>query len=349
MNPFWEISYIIQDIRHWCLDISSAIYSSALVPDILGDWFYNLYTWLGDIQLWFADAGNWYESTIDQLQALWKELDKFLDWDYWKSVLEDIWEWFTGRLSWLWTELLEWWNDPDNPIRNFIDARWTDLKELWADLDAAFDVLHSEWDDFWEHDWPEFWNRVDVFIDQFTGEAKLFLDDPIGWLKQKWNDVIWPWALEHIPFLAQIHSWYLDHKGLISEFLADPYGFIKTRVLDWIGAEIDKHFPWLTRAFTFFEDLWEDVKTFFAGPITWLLGKWNWDTFFGWVGPFFEAAGGTEAERDEEYNKVPQVDENIDEKAKMLRDEKLYELDETWSLISPEIDKIRAKIKSEVE
>jgi hypothetical protein len=327
MNPFWEISYIIQDIRHWCLDISSAIYSSALVPDILGDWFYNLYTWLGDVQLWFADAGNWYENTIDQLQALWKELDKFLDWDYWKSVLEDIWEWWLNWYRNVRDNILDWWDGVYDTVKSWV------LEHLEPVYDWVLDIISDI--KLWVKDtflplskWLEIPSLINSWfieklginwLDVWQNIKDFFTDTIPKTAKELWN-WFWDWAKE-LPFISKEDA----------EVIAEEEGEAGKEAKHW------------------WDIFLEDTKAFFAGPITWLLGKWDWDTFFGWVGPFFEAAGGTEAERDEEYNKVPQVDENIDEKAKMLRDEELYELDETWSLISPEIDKIRAKIKSEVE
>ena len=327
MNPFGEISYIIQDIRHWCLDISSAIYSSALVPDILGDWFYNLYTWLGDIQLWFADAGNWYESTIDQLQALWKELDKFLDWDYWKSVLEDIWEWWLNWYRNVRNIVLDWWDDVYDAVKSWV------LEHLEPVYDWVLDIISST--KLWVKDtflplskWLEIPSIILSWINEHLGIN--FLD-------------IWHYVVEF--FTSDLPEWLKGIPGWLEERLDALKNWVLTTVRDLTNTALD---PFLDIK-RWWDGFSQDVIQFFSSPINWLLSKWNWDTVISWVGPFFEAAGGTEAERDEEYNKVPQVDENIDEKAKMLRDEKLYELDETWSLISPEIDKIRAKIKSEVE
>jgi len=267
---------------------------------------------------WGQTAYDWARVTWD---SLWSEASKI-----WTNI-NNLWDSLWQQAQNLWGNITQWWNEHFPVFTDWVVTRWGAFTDWVIDVkDVVVETWNQDiypiiksidipgifkglWDDFLGIGWADIWQDIKDF----------FTDTIPKTAKELWN-WFWDWAKE-LPFISKEDA----------EVIAEEEGEAGKEAKHW------------------WDIFLEDTKAFFAGPITWLLGKWDWDTFFGWVGPFFEAAGGTEAERDEEYNKVPQVDENIDEKAKMLRDEKLYELDETWSLISPEIDKIRAKIKSEVE
>uniref|UniRef100_A0A6M3Y046 Tail tape measure protein n=1 Tax=viral metagenome TaxID=1070528 RepID=A0A6M3Y046_9ZZZZ len=91
-----------------------------------------------------------------------------------------------------------------------------------------------------------------------------------------------------------------------------------------------------------------DIWSFFTDPLHFLLKLWSWDTILGWTAPFFEAAGGTEEARDEEYAKVPKLEDDITTQALILKDKALTASQPQAEIIDEAIAKIQAQVLTEI-
>lgn len=228
MNPFWEISYVFQDLRLHCRDIAQAIWTEAFVPNILGDWFWDAADWFQNIQEFFIDTGWWYEEVIDSFQEFvtFDWLDYIID-DI-QEKLEEVWEWFSGWWDEVTDVVDEWWRDTRQDVIDWISqaSDWLeeqidDLGHIVNNIDAwidnfiqdtlpdllSFDWFSSWWgnvnvsfDDWWRSAWSDILENIDVALDpvqeriaqfdQWFDLLKDFIDDPEKWLLDKLESML---------------------------------------------------------------------------------------------------------------------------------------------------------------
>ena len=277
--------------------------------------FYEIWYWSYYLDSWLA----WAYGRINQILDITTITNYFTTWI---NYATNAWNWVVNHFSYVVSDVTTWWNASNNPIKLYIQQAIATITAIPDWLVSEFTNLKTAWDNFWTYTFPQWIATVQDLWNQFSTFVASIGQTILSHLNAFWDSTIFP-ALESIRqslSSLNIPSW------------------------DEIWSFIFSKLPGIDDILNWWSEFSSNVKDFFINPITWLLGKWNWDIFFGWISPFFEAAGGTEAERDEQYSKVPEVHAAIDEHAAILKDPDLTAAHEVWGLIEPELNKIRAKI-----
>jgi len=292
------------------------------VGNLIGSVFLYLYLFFYYLTYYFGQFNSWLvwaTGRIDQILDITTITSYF---STWINCTLTAWSWVYSHFSNVVSDVTAWWNASNNPIRLYIGQAISTIQGLPDWFMSEFTSLKTGWDNFWNVTWPQWMTTLHDLGVSFLAFVNSIGQTILSHLNAFWDSTIFP-ALSSIwQSLSSLNipSW------------------------DEIWSFIFSKLPGIDDILNWWSELSSNVKDFFINPITWLLGKWNWDIFFGWISPFFEAAGGTEAERDEQYSKVPEVHAAIDEHAAILKDPDLTAAHEVWGLIEPELAKIRAKI-----
>lgn len=202
MNPFWEVSYVVEDIRWMCLDIAHDIWDFFPLLSLLGNWFYSLYSWLWDVQWWFIQAGHWYNDVKDNLADIlsWSNIRSLIR--SWLPDLEDAVDWFYHWWEKVISEVEDWWTETRTDVLGWIDIATEGL-----------DTLKSEWHNFWTVTFPTLVS--------------------FSWLGEWWdtqllgiNELLDTWVVNLTPFWE---GWQ-DVKDDVVEFITDPLQWFYDRL-----------------------------------------------------------------------------------------------------------------------
>lgn len=202
-------------------------------PSWLRSWLSRL-NW--DIFTWHVYLGDAIESGIDWVidglnnlltlaQDAWNRATVLWS-DFWAearrlwSKLDPVWEWFRGLPGNIWIEVNSWWNNPDNPIRNFISATVANVGVAINNVSIFLGNLQVTWDNFrtailptllnWSW-WKGWWGHT---FSSFTEWE--------GWWWNKTQDRI---DAEVDPVRKEVNkqaSWL----ELIKDFISDPQKFL---------------------------------------------------------------------------------------------------------------------------
>ena len=172
---------------------------------------------------WAAEYSAW---AFDFQQEV---LELFRDW---QPVIQSALDLLNNPFASIGQFIDEWWNNPANPIRTFIDAKWSQLEDWWlskrsqveawidtgtawiqARLESAESLLNSlyaTWDDFRSEILPGLASYLDV-------------QAIINELLLTWSDLFNTWA---------------TIKDDIIEFFTDPLEWLWSKFADWfLGPE----------------------------------------------------------------------------------------------------------------
>lgn len=166
------------------------------------------------------------------------------------------------------------------------------LARICADLSWDF-YYFNEWVNAIQHDVKELgiWGAIKelikrwlptlekaiTFIGNLVDEAKIFIDNPNQWLKDKTTSVIFPWAIDHIPWVGGIYTWYTDNEEELKLFTDNPAQYLKDKfefvILPWAIENI----PFFSTLNTIYTTYTGEILLFFDDPIKWLRGKFEND------------------------------------------------------------------------
>lgn len=294
------------------------------------------------ILTWYIDPGYYIENTIDW--AIYY-INSALEWGQtaynWATV---TWDRLTQEASELWKHINNLWVSLSQLTQNI----WTTLTSHGQTLLSItgswlFQAIHTAYDFAAEVSKIVFqWFTINLPLIiaslDITGLIRSFLDRVLGidWLGI-WQSVL-DFFTSGIPdFIRNLPQW-------LNQWLAGFSFVTALHVTDIVNN--------LLAPFMEVKEWWdgfsEDVKAFFANPINWLLKKWSWDTVYDFLTPFVEAAGGTEAERDEEYAKVPSLEDDVTAQALIFKDETQIAAQPQAGIIEEEIARIRALLLKEI-
>ena len=204
MNPFYELASVVHQIRLWCYTIASAIWDNSFVPDILGDWFYSLYTWLDDVRGWIGTLAVWYSGLLESLQEIfsWRSI---VEW--WQGAINkfnEIWDWFIDKFMFVWDIIEAWWSGVADTVKGWIEVAKQWVVGLIEDAQAGIDWLTVEWDKFWNDTlpglldfetfqvfWDDLWRTLSApleLLETFGGSIVEFFSDPFGWIYDRLDE-----------------------------------------------------------------------------------------------------------------------------------------------------------------
>lgn len=323
------INWIIEacnDASDFFYEIYLEVYGWIYPFWLAATFFYSLCLIFNDLAWDFYYFGNWVNDVANKITQILSYANIAAYFRKWFDWAEDAWDWVTNAYSNIVSNVTTWWDASNNPIRLFIKAADQAISNTLSILSAAFNNLKVAWDNFWTVIFPQWIASLQNLWNSFTAFVASIGQTILEYLQAFWNSTIFPAFQSIWQFLSALHipTW------------------------DEIWSFVFSKLPGIDDILNWWAEFWLDVKTFFTEPLIWLWQHALPVAIINQITEIIEAAGGTEAERDEEYKKVPPVNIDIDDTAKMLKDETLYIAHETWGLIEPEIEKIRAKIKSEV-
>lgn len=211
-KPGWlrsALDLLNWDILGWKIYVGDTIESSI-------DW---LIDWLNNEIQWITEFYHWAYDFQAEIEEWWLEIVPRLD---------ELWEWITNLPSKLSSLLFDWWNNPANPIREYLATIWTQLDDWWEtkaekvrglfddalnwiryrleDAEYYINWLRTAWDNFWTDTLPTLISRIDlmdilearleplielynIFVN-IKEELFEFFSDPWAWLYGKLDDFI---------------------------------------------------------------------------------------------------------------------------------------------------------------
>jgi phage-related protein len=222
----------LNDASAWLYEIYLDVYGWVWPFYYTANWFY----YLCDVFNTLAWAFYYFSSWVDDIST---RIENFLSWDtIWGYItsyipnIEDIRDWFYNWWGNVWDAIDDWWSTVQDTVHGWIDTAVQGLEgiggdfldfwnNLWPTFTTAFNKVHTELDNFWEHTLP---NLV-----SFT------------WLTTWWSSRIADvQGLINSGFTARNSLWegWQDMKSNVVDFFTDPVEFIWERFTDWfLGPE----------------------------------------------------------------------------------------------------------------
>jgi len=131
---------------------------------VILDWLQDLAEeWLG----WLIDLGKWvsdhfwrfYKLVVDWWDRLWKIL-----YDYWNRFMDLVGDLWDGLVAWV--DI--WWDQLVYFFYYTLPDLFTDLEDIWDQLNKIFSELWNDFYDFIENIWPDFREFVENKIEEFN-------------------------------------------------------------------------------------------------------------------------------------------------------------------------------------
>jgi hypothetical protein len=316
------------------------------VGGLIGSVFYYLYLFFYYFSYYFGQFNSW---------LVWAagRINQILDWNLiknkileWFPALQSVYDWVRNEWNNIISDVTTWWGASNNPIRVFISSAISVAIAPFNWVITEFNNLKVAWDNFWTVTFPEWKAKAEAIISFFVGEFDLFRQDPIKYLREKFEIYILPWAIENIPFVGTVYNWYINHKEFITEFLNDPWGYLVNWAKETIAAWVSEHLPWLPKAFTFFENLWEDVTSFFNNPTVWLANIIDFEFIGDDLSEGVKAGGGTDELVAEIASTLPDIKTVSNELIDILSSEELMKADEFWADVELALNEVISELEA---
>lgn len=227
-----KIAHFFYDLFAFFGKIAFECWDSFYIPNIIGDWLWDVGRACWDISDWF------YHFSL-QMDALVSQIGDTLTWSNIRSLI----------LSWLpdLTKVITWWQNWTTWLGQKIDEWWLATKSTvqgWIDIATqGFDNLVVAWDNFWTTTFPYWTSKLDDLKagwDNFwTVTFPTLVDFTwLGiWWDSRWKEIEElkdSWFKDYEPFWEGWQDW----KDSVVEFFDDPLEWLLGKFTDWfLGPE----------------------------------------------------------------------------------------------------------------
>jgi len=203
------INWIVEklsDIGMWFYDLALASWDIPLLPNIIGNLFYDLHGFFVGLAWDFVDFGEEVDDIIDKLGDIlsWSNIRSFIR--DWLPDVEDVVDWYYRWWDKVIDEVDGWWSSTRYTVLDWIDNAKDYAWQLVRNVENWLDDLQDSWDNFRTLTLPNLadWSGVDGLIDSWFKTFTPFWEG--------WQDV----------------------KDSVIEFFSDP--------LQWLYDRLDKFF-----------------------------------------------------------------------------------------------------------
>ena len=212
LKDFLASSWLNFDILGWHIGIGEAVEEAI-------DW----------VVVWINEAIDWIGETWNKLFVLWD--------DFWRELgevwvkLGEVWDWFIALPGNIWKEITDWWSDPDNIIRVFIDGVKEALTVVIEGVGTVANRIATAWDNFWTLIFPTL-----IDFNWWRGFWGGMFSNISDWWAPEKQKVTEETDAKIAPVEEEVNrhtSWW----ETFWDFLTNPLDWLMDRFIDWFLGE----------------------------------------------------------------------------------------------------------------
>lgn len=244
----------IEDTVGYLRDISEWFWSLYVnVPDYgwLTSWIKAPLLWLSDL-FWdlctpFSLFNAWLDDVAAKVGNILSSVDIISLLQTWLTKADNAWDWVRNAPTKVFGLATDWWNDPRNPIRPFVDGLIAGVNSTIQNVAKGLDSLHTTWDNFWTLTWPQWMKSFNSLSTAWTNFLTVIFPTLVD---VKWAWEWWAGRAKEVSSLidsrfkeaAPLWEGWSVVRTTVVTFISNPLDWIKERVIEPIIDDFNKGF-----------------------------------------------------------------------------------------------------------